>query len=440
MKKNKIKIIGGSLVIVAIVSLLPSTLKAQSNPVQLDSLIHEMISKHPDIEKARQALVESDEQMAIIHSSLNPKVDGRASYSYIKPLSQFDLAGLGKADITVANNYNMEIDYNQTFFDFGRTRSREEMEKERQKVIHYSIDQLRQQLSVRLIQTYYQVVYVQNALKINEEEMKILQEHLGTVQKKLDAGTSTRYEVLSTQVRISRLKSKRVDLRAMHNKALSVMTSLVGRPFSKADQFSDKLPRLVIPLQMDTLLQKAYRDRDELKIALQQEHLANLKVETIKNEMNPSVQALASVSGRNGYEPNLKEIRAGYSIGVGVRVPIYSGAENSHQVSQQQAVVEELKYDTESKMRDIRDQLVHSMEDVKAAQRKIDQEELQVKQANEAYKLAEVSFKAGSVTNLDLLDASTSLQDSQLELLKTNIDYLLAIYQLKWTVGIHLYE
>jgi outer membrane protein TolC len=88
----------------------------------------------------------------------------------------------------------------------------------------------------------------------------------------------------------------------------------------------------------------------------------------------------------------------------------------------------------------VKQDVIQSIEDLKAAKLKIEQNEMQFHQAEEAYKLAEVSFNAGSITNLDLLDASTNLEDSKLELLKTKIDYLLAGYQLKHTTGERLYQ
>jgi outer membrane protein TolC len=123
-----------------------------------------------------------------------------------------------------------------------------------------------------------------------------------------------------------------------------------------------------------------------------------------------------------------------------LHVPIYSASKTKHQLALQEAKQEELHYATEAEKRNVKQDVIQSIEDLKAAKLKIEQNEMQFHQAEEAYKLAEVSFNAGSITNLDLLDASTNLEDSKLELLKTKIDYLLAGYQLKHTTGERLYQ
>jgi outer membrane protein TolC len=74
-----------------------------------------------------------------------------------------------------------------------------------------------------------------------------------------------------------------------------------------------------------------------------------------------------------------------------------------------------------------------------AAGTKINQFELQLSQALKAYSLAETSFKSGTITNLDLLDANTSVSESRLMLLKSRIDYAASIYKLKAALGERIY-
>jgi outer membrane protein TolC len=74
-----------------------------------------------------------------------------------------------------------------------------------------------------------------------------------------------------------------------------------------------------------------------------------------------------------------------------------------------------------------------------AASKKVSQSELQLKQALKAYSLAETSFNTGVITNLDLLDANTSVSESSLMLLKARIDYAACVYKLKAALGERIY-
>jgi outer membrane protein TolC len=66
---------------------------------------------------------------------------------------------------------------------------------------------------------------------------------------------------------------------------------------------------------------------------------------------------------------------------------------------------------------------------------KINQCELQVEQAEQAQNLAATSFKSGTITNLDLLDSETALEESRVNLLKAKTDYAINQVRLMISIG-----
>ena len=74
-----------------------------------------------------------------------------------------------------------------------------------------------------------------------------------------------------------------------------------------------------------------------------------------------------------------------------------------------------------------------------SALKKVKYPELQLQQAMQAFDLAEVCYKAGVITNLDLLDSYTSLSESKLVLFKTQIDYSVNRLKLRIALGEQIY-
>jgi len=101
--------------------------------------------------------------------------------------------------------------------------------------------------------------------------------------------------------------------------------------------------------------------------------------------------------------------------------------------------IESNKQDLDLTKRAIENEVVDCEADVRSALKKIDQTSLQLKQADQAYNLALTSYKSGTITNLDLLDSSTSLSEAKLSVLKANIDYSLSFYKLKIATGEKIY-
>jgi outer membrane protein TolC len=93
------------------------------------------------------------------------------------------------------------------------------------------------------------------------------------------------------------------------------------------------------------------------------------------------------------------------------------------------------KSEIDQTSRDISTEVYQNETNLLASLKKIDQGELQVKQASEALNLAAISFKTGAITNLDLLDAETALEESRVNLLRARIEYAINVVRLNISVG-----
>ena len=63
---------------------------------------------------------------------------------------------------------------------------------------------------------------------------------------------------------------------------------------------------------------------------------------------------------------------------------------------------------------------------------------LQVQVAIEAYRQAEVNYRAGAITNLELLTSSTNVTNAKLQLEQEKINYVITYYQLMMAIGKNL--
>ena len=112
---------------------------------------------------------------------------------------------------------------------------------------------------------------------------------------------------------------------------------------------------------------------------------------------------------------------------------------NKLNLLQAQSAITSLSYESESAKRTISNEVNDALAYLNASKKKIAQFELQLQTALKAYALAEISFKSGTITNLDLLFANTSVSESRLMLLKARIDYVASVYKLKVALGERIY-
>ncbi|MGB8359166.1 MAG: TolC family protein, partial [Bacteroidales bacterium] len=189
----------------------------------------------------------------------------------------------------------------------------------------------------------------------------------------------------------------------------------------------------------DSLLNYAYNNRDEMAINREKVALAELKYKLVKTLDRPIINFVASGGAKNGYLPQLGQLKANYAAGVGISVPIFDGRKTKYNLLQAKSAINSLNFEDEGNRRRITSDITEAQEYILSAIQKEQQFKLQLDQAREAYSLAETSFRSGAITNLELLDANTAVSESRLMLLKSRIDYAVSIYRLKTALGERLY-
>jgi outer membrane protein TolC len=137
--------------------------------------------------------------------------------------------------------------------------------------------------------------------------------------------------------------------------------------------------------------------------------------------------------------PDINKYTANFAAGIGLKVPIIDAYRNRSNMLLAKSAITSNSLDTEVTKRSIINDVVENDANREAALKKIDQYKLQLDQALEAQDLADNSYKAGAITNLDLIDATMTVAESRLQLLKSKIDYSVSLYRLKMALGDRLY-
>ena len=187
------------------------------------------------------------------------------------------------------------------------------------------------------------------------------------------------------------------------------------------------------------MLSYADQNRYEMKMARQKEIISQSRYNMVKTQELPAVNLFASGGNKNGYVPDINAFKWNFAAGIGISVPIFDGTRKHNNLLQASSAIKSTGFETEMIHRNIINEVVQSQANLSSSQKKLDQATLQLAQAEKAYSLAKVSYQSGTITNLDLLDATTDLSESRLLLLKARIDHALSIYMLKLSLGDRIY-
>jgi len=410
-----------------------------SDSLSLKDIIKQVITSHPSVKAAEEAINNANARIGLAKTGLYPVADMTANYANLGPVTKLTIPDLGTFQLYPVNDYSASINIQQIVYDFSRTRKNIEFENKNKAIGEQTIEGVKQKLSLLTVNYFYTLVYLQAAIKIKDEQLAALSEHLRYVEKMMATGSGTEYQVISTQVKLSTAGSQKVDLIAALTTQQAFLHILLG-----SDQTTNPVVKNEFPVKLsitspDSILCFALQNRDEVLIDRQKTSVAELKFGIVKLQNKPILSFMATGGAKNGYIPDLNKLTPNYVLGLGLRIPFFDGMKNKYNLLQAQSAITSLLYESELTKRNISDEVYEAEASMFATEKKIGQFELQLEQALKAFSLAETSFKSGAITNLDLLDANTAVSETKLMLLKARIDYAVSIYKLKAAMGERLY-
>ena len=236
-------------------------------------------------------------------------------------------------------------------------------------------------------------------------------------------------------MRISSAKNQKLDLETALDNQLALLNSLLGFPESTRFKVKNSMIVQTESMNADSLMSYALDHRDELVLSGLREKQAELKLQSLKIENNPVVSAFVSAGLKNGYFPDMNVIKANYAAGLGLRVPIYTATRHRNLMQIASSDINSVRQEMEQNKREISSEVYQNSANLAASVRKIEQSALQLEQAEEARKLADLSFKAGTLTNLDLLDSESLEAESRLNLIRARTDYRVNAAKLEISIG-----
>jgi len=297
------------------------------------------------------------------------------------------------------------------------------------------IKMIKNNLSYQTVQAFYTILFIEKSIKVKDEQINTLKQHIEESNKKVESGSATDFDVLTTEVRVAAAENQKIDLENIFNKEKIYLRSLLGWSTDKELNLKGEFNVDSLSLNTESLIELAYQKRPEMKLAQDAEKSAIAVKQVASLTDKPTVNVLASYGLANGYEPNLDVLRGNWSAGINASIPIFNGNIKDAKVEEAEANINSSSDKILELERTIKSQVEQACTDLKTSRLKFRTTEIEVKQAQDAVSRAEVSYRDGVITNLDLIDAETSLSEAELLRLKVSYENVINTFSLKEAIG-----
>ncbi len=418
--------------ILALAALASSALAQApaSGPLTLNQTIDAVLARYPSINAAQAAVDAARARTVQSNADWLPQVSGHAGYTYnsLRPYVAIAIPGFPTGSIyeSVQDSYGVNITARQLLTDFGRTDKLVEMARSGQITAQDALEATRQQLGYQTIESFYGVILLRSSVGVAREEIAALEEALRISQRKFSAGSATKFDVLTTQVRLANARNHLTDTVASLEKQENGLRRLLGFDLGSPLQVTGDFDADAAPIAESEAISDGLLNRPEMKVARDDEQTARLRLDAASRGNRPTLAANVTGGVENGVVPNLYDNKGYVSAGVALDVPIFTGK----RVLGDRLEADALVRSAQARERELNDSITTDVadaySDLNAAKARLSNADTLVEQAREALSLAQTRYTNGVITNFELLDAQSSSRSAELSRLQARYDCVLA--------------
>jgi outer membrane protein len=417
--------------------LLVSSLALQAQNDELKGFIRQSFNYSPRLQELTKANEISELRVNVAQSSYLPTVNGTASYTYLDPVGQatFPVSATETRVIQFQpnNNYNANIGLNQMLWDFGRTKAQVDKAKADLLASKQNTEASKAQLAAQITGIYYSIIYLKKAVSLQDSVIQFFQSNKKVIDGRVRQGDALKVDLLNVDNSISQEENRKLEFERQLQRQVALLKYATGSDdLPTKMEFDFKLGKQSTELTLESNADVLAADQ---KIASAQ---ADSKL--AQRGQLPNLSLQASAGFRNGYQPDINEIRFNYLAGVSLNVPIFQGKRLRQNILIAHKTVEAGEASKNNLMTSLQKDLVSAISDFEVYTRQRENASVQVEAAKEALRLTQVRYDRGVATYVDLAFASTNYQRSQLSELQLDYQGCLAQTEMARIAGVRFWE
>ncbi len=448
-----------SLLLVTVVLLTQVGLHAQQK-LTIDQAVQLALKNNPAMGVARSQIKEAEAKQMQAHSTFLPQANVLSKYFYTNNLpGMYPLSGIS---VPVLNNgtptgdnivmhpmapypnldrdvltFNMNVVYplyagNKRINALASTKKLKEAYQKNLKETEAS-------LTLKVKTAFYNNLLLNAVIQVYQDALRQMNAHLDLAKQAYKEGVRSEYDILNFESKVEEFKSKIIELKGKQQIAQTALKNLTGLPndgsivCNGSINDASGVALLAIPKNFDQIRNGNYNMQrlESMKGVL------NKKEKIVAAANLPVLFAFGNYHIIHGmdFPPFDKTWRNGYALGIGLKINLFDGNSTKGKVQEVKANLSKIENYQEGLALQLRYHFEKSRENIQSLIAQQKAHELHLKVAEKAYHIAEIGYKNGVNTNIELNDAQLNVTRIQTTLLNIKKELLLEYAQLEYLKG-----
>jgi outer membrane protein TolC len=412
-----------------------------SRPLSLADCLNVALQQNATILKAQNDLEAAHGVVVQTRAVALPQLTASGQYKYTDPSA---VENFPNSPGSPNQNWNAGIQLVQSIYEGGKmTAAFRAADATKQQ----ALAQFQTVVADTLLNTrvaYYDVLLAAQQITNHAASVNLLQNELDDQQHRYNAGTVPKFNVLRADVAVANERPNLIQARNSYRIAKNNLSNLLGYNLPRDIwedvplNLSDPLDAAPYDVNLPDAIEQALANRTELTVLRKTVELQRLNIVNAKSGYKPTVSLFAGYGWYNAQftQPvTLGHDINGWNAGAELQWNIFDGALTHGKVIQANALFEKSKTDLVDQSRQIEIEVRTAYSDFIEAREVLESQKTVQAEAEEALSEAKSRADAGTGTQLDVLDAETSLTQARTTQIQALHDYDTARAKLQRAIG-----
>ena len=301
-----------------------------------------------------------------------------------------------------------------------------------------SYEEALQTAKLTAISDYYTLIMYRNLVDVAQQSVRDYDGHVTNVQAQYNVGLVASSDVLAARTNLADAQTTLITRQNSADVAETDLNIVIGYPVSTSIETADKEMHY-LPYNVTLEQAKAYAllHRATLVKSAMDVKSAEESVKQAKAGYLPTV-SLTADKNYESYDNYRGTSNNGWSVGAKASLDIWDGGSTRNTIKVREAQLESAKEANLAAVDGVLHEVQSAYLNLRAAEQTISSTKVAVEEGQESFRIASLRYRAGVGSNLDVLDAETSLTTARNNYVQALYNYNIYVATLEQAVGVPL--
>lgn len=333
------------------------------------------------------------------------------------------------------NDFNNSLTLSIPIYQGGRLKNQRLQSKYALDSAELTLEDTKQAIKLQTTQAYYEILRCRDMMKVREEEVNALQEHLNKSMIRYREGVVAKSDILASTVSLADAKQNYVTARGEYEKSLADLNNIIGLPTETPLLIRDETNYTTYEPTEESCVEYALENRPDYFSAEYAIKQAEAAIKIAESARKPRVDASISKTAE-GDKIFSSDTSRSWQAGLTLQWNIFDNGVTSASVNEMRAQLRKYQSVATQIADSIRLEVHNDYIDLRTAEENIATTKIAVARAEEDYHLAQIRYTEGVGTNLEVIDAQEKLTQARTNYFSAFYSYYVAKASLEKAMGV----